>query len=367
MDWYIVREILLPFLFGVGAFSSIGISVGALFELIRKVTESGLSVGLAMQVFVLKLPEFIVLAFPMSTLLATMMAYSRMSADSELIALRGCGVSVRRIIAPAIAFSIAITGVTFAFNELITPAANYQADLTLDRALNSERPPFAENNILYQEFEDDDDDDQRMKRLFYAQSFDGERMYGLTVLDYTQDGLSQIVSADSAIFDLGEKTWDFFDGTIYAVSPDGSFSHIVKFENQEVQLPSTPFDIANRTKDDEEMNIAEASQYLREVIRKTGDEREIRTFEIRIQQKYALPFVCVVFGLVGASLGVRPQRTGRATSFGISVVIIFSYYLIAFICNAMGEVGIFSPLMAAWGPIALFLAVGVFLTQQTSN
>ncbi|MEM6517934.1 MAG: LptF/LptG family permease, partial [Cyanobacteria bacterium P01_C01_bin.70] len=153
----------------------------------------------------------------------------------------------------------------------------------------------------------------------------------------------------------------------YAVSPDGSFSHIVKFENQEVQLPSTPFDIANRTKDDEEMNIIEASRYLREVIRKTGDEREIRTFEIRIQQKYALPFVCVVFGLVGASLGVRPQRTGKATSFGISVVIIFSYYLIAFICNAMGEVGIFSPLMSAWGPIALFLAVGVFLLQRTAN
>jgi lipopolysaccharide export system permease protein len=94
MDGYIMREILMPFLFGVGAFSSIGISVGALFELIRRVTESGLSIGLAMQIFVLKLPEFIVLAFPMSTLLATMMAYSRLSADSELIALRGCGVSI---------------------------------------------------------------------------------------------------------------------------------------------------------------------------------------------------------------------------------------------------------------------------------
>lgn len=370
MDWYIVREILLPFLFGVGAFSSIGISVGALFELIRRVTESGLSIGLAMQIFALKLPEFIVLAFPMSTLLATMMAYSRLSADSELIALRGCGVSIRRIIAPAIIFSIAVTGVTFAFNELITPAANYQADLTLDRALNSDRPPFTERNILYREFEDiegTDDDEQRMRRLFYAERFDGERMYTLTVLDYSQAGLSQIISADSAIFDLQAKTWDFYDGTIYAVSPDGSFSHIVKFENQEVQLPSTPFDMANRTKDDEEMNIAEASRYLRDVIRKTGNEREIRTFEIRIQQKYALPFVCVVFGLVGASLGVRPQRTGKATSFGISVVIIFGYYLLAFISNALGEVGVLSPLLSAWGPTALFLAVGLFLLRRVSN
>ncbi len=100
---------------------------------------------------------------------------------------------------------------------------------------------------------------------------------------------------------------------------------------------------------------------------KTGDEKEIRTFKIRIQQKYSLPFVCVVFGLVGASLGVRPQRTGKATSFGISVVIIFSYYLIAFISNAMGEVGVFSPVISAWLPIFLFLGGGVFLLQQTSN
>lgn len=369
MDGYIVREILMPFLFGVGAFSSIGISVGALFELIRRVTESGLSIALAMQIFVLKLPEFIVLAFPMSTLLATMMAYSRLSADSELIALRGCGVSIRRIIAPALIFSIAVTGVTFAFNELITPAANYQADLTLDRALNSDRPPFRERNILYREFEDidGDDDEQRMKRLFYAERFDGERMYEVTLLDYTQAGLSQIVSADSAIFDIEEKTWDFYDGTLYAVSPDGSFRHTVKFNTQEIQLPSTPFDIANRTKDDEEMNIAEATRYLDEVIRKTGDEKEIRTFKIRIQQKYSLPFVCVVFGLVGASLGVRPQRTGKATSFGISVIIIFSYYLIAFICNAMGEVGVLSPVLSAWLPIALFLGVGVVLLQRVPD
>ncbi|MDB9529296.1 LptF/LptG family permease [Oscillatoria sp. CS-180] len=369
MDWYIAREIVLPFLFGVGAFSSIGVSVGALFELIRRVTESGLAIGLAIQIFALKLPEFIVLAFPMSTLLATMMAYSRFSADSELIALRGCGVSIRRIVAPAVILSFLVTGLTFAFNELITPAANYRATTTLERALNSERPPFRERNILYREFQEapDEPDERQMTRLFYAQKFDGNQMYNLTVLDYSQAGLSQIVSADSATFDFNSKVWNFYDGTIYAVSPDGSFRHIVKFDNQEIQLPSAPFDIANSTKEASEMNIAEASGYLRNVIRQTGNEQLIRTWETRIQQKYSLPFVCVVFGLVGASLGVRPQRTGRATSFGISVIIIFGYYLLAFICNALGEVGIFSPFLSAWLPTVIFLSVGVYLLLRVSR
>jgi lipopolysaccharide export system permease protein len=369
MDGYIARELTLPFLFGVGAFSSIGVSVGALFELIRKVTESGLSIWLAVQIFGLKLPEFIVLAFPMSTLLATMMTYSRLSGDSELIALRGCGISIRRIVAPAIVLSFLVTGLTFAFNEIITPAANHQAAIMLEQALNSEKPPLQKRNILYQEFEEaaDDPDEQELKRLFYARRFEDGTMYGLTVLDFSQEGLQQVVSAGSATWDIAKNTWNFYDGTIYVVSADGSYRHIVRFDNQEVQLPRTPLDLASRTKDDKEMSIIEASRYVRDVVSQSGDEREIRTWYIRIQQKYALPFVSVVFGLVGASLGVRPQRSGKATSFGISVVIIFGYYLAAFIANALGEVGIFSPFMAAWLPTLIGLVAGIILLVRASR
>jgi len=368
MDRYIAKELALPFLFGVGAFSSIGISIGALFELIRRITESGLSISLAVQIFMLKLPEFIVLAFPMSTLLATMMTYSRLSSDSELIALRGCGVSIRRIIAPAVVLSLMVTGLTFVFNELITPAANYRAAVTLERALNSERPPFQERNIFYQEFQAarDNSGAQELKRQFYARRFDGETMYGLTILDFSQDGLNQVVSAESATWDFSSNTWNFYNGTIYVVSPDGSYRNIVTFEKQQLKLPRTPFDLASRTKSDTEMNIAEATQQL-ELVRQSGDEKMIRRWETRIQQKYALPFVCVVFGLVGASIGVLPQRTSRATSFGISIVIIFGYYLLAFITNAMGEVGILSPFMAAWLPTLLGLVAGLYLLFRASK
>jgi len=368
MDRYIAKELALPFLFGVGAFSSIGISIGALFELIRRITESGLSITLAAQIFLLKLPEFIVLAFPMSTLLATMMTYSRLSSDSELTALQGVGVSIRRIIAPAVVLSLLVTGLTFVFNELITPAANYRAAITLEQALNSERPPFQERNIFYQEFQPaaDDPDAQELKRQFYARRFDGTTMYGLTILDFSQEGLNQVVSAESATWDMSKNTWTFYNGTIYVVAPDGSYRNIVTFETQELQLPRTPFDLASRTKNDTEMNITEATRQL-DLVRQGGDEKLIRRWEIRIQQKYALPFVCVVFGLVGSSIGVLPQRTSRATSFGISIVIIFGYYLLSFITNAMGEVGLLSPFMAAWLPTFLGLGIGLYLLVRASR
>ena len=368
MDRYIARELTLPFLFGVGAFSSIGISIGALFDLIRRIAESGLAFNIAIEVFFLKLPEFIVLAFPMSTLLATMMTYSRFSSDSELVALRGCGVSVRRIIAPAVVLSLFVTGLTFSINELIAPAANYQASITLERAMNSERPPFQDRNIFYREFQPASDGSQakELGRLFYARKFNGKEMLGVTILDFSQSGLNQIVSAESATWNFGKNLWNFYNGTVYFVSPDGSFANIAKFNQEELQLSRNPLDLASRGRDNEELNIAGATRYLN-IVRQSGDEQEIRTWELRVQQKYALPFICIVFGIIGSCLGVTPHRASKATSFGVSVVIIFGYYLLSFITNAMGEAGIFSPLMAAWTPTFVGLGIGSFLLLRVSR
>ena len=368
MDRYIARELTLPFLFGVGAFSSIGISIGALFDLIRRVAESGLALNIAIEVFFLKLPEFLVLAFPMSTLLATMMTYSRFSSDSELVALRGCGVSVRRIIAPAVVLSLFVTGLTFSINELITPAANYRASITIERAMNSEKPPFQERNIFYREFQPASDGSRakELGRLFYARKFNGEAMEGVTNLDFSQSGLNQIVSAESATWDFGKNLWNFYNGTVYVVSPDGSFGHIIKFDQEELQLSRNPLDLASRNRDNEELNIAEATRYLN-IVRQSGDEKEIRTWKLRIQQKYSIPFICIVFGIIGSSLGISPHRASKATSFGVSVIIIFGYYLLSFITNAMGEAGVLSPFMAAWAPTFVGLSVGSLLFMQVSR
>ncbi|CAA9300218.1 Lipopolysaccharide export system permease protein LptF @ Lipopolysaccharide export system permease protein LptG [uncultured Coleofasciculus sp.] len=370
MDRYLVSELIPPFLFGVGAFSSVGVAIGALFDLVRKITEAGLPMQIAIQVLSLQMPQFIAYAFPMSTLLAAMMTYSRLSSDSELIALRSCGVSVYRMVIPAVVLSLVVTAMTFLFNEKVVPAANYQAAITMQKALKEDKPSFQESNIFYPEYgevtQPDGQKIKAMKRLFYANQFDGERMKGLTILDWSQQGLNQIVTAESAIWNPGESTWDFFNGTIYVISPDASYRNILRFENQQLKLPKTPLDLVGREKDSAQMNIAQIREY-REVIRVTGDTKKVRRLNLRIQQKLAFPFVCLVFGLVGAVLGIQPQRTGKATSFGISVVIIFTYYLLVFITEALGLSGVLTPVLAGWLPDGFGLAAGGFLLYKAAR
>lgn len=369
MDRYIFAELMLPFLFGVGAFSSLGVSVDALFDLIRKITESGLAVGIAVQVFLLRLPQFIVYSFPMSTLLANLTTYSRLASDSELTAMKACGVSIYRMILPALGLCFLITGLTFVFNESIVPAANYQSTITLKKALNNEQPAFKEKNILYQEFKNagSGDNEDELSRIFYAKEFDGQRMQNLTILDFSHEGLNQIVSARSATWNANENLWDFSNGTIYVVSPDGSFRNIVKFDTQQLKLPRAPLDLASNRRDYDEMNIAQSLDYLN-LLKQSGGQDKIRKLRVRIQQRIALPFVCISFGLVGAALGARLRRTtGRATGFALSVIIVFGYYLLAFISGAIAQIGWISPVLGGWLPNLLGLLIAGFLLVRSSR
>ncbi len=364
MDRYIAAELIMPFLFGVVAFTSIGVSIGVLLDLLRRITESGLPLAIALQIFLLKLPYFVGFAFPMSMLLACLMVYGRLSSDSELIALRSCGVSTYRLVAPAIAVGMLVTAINFAFNEAIVPAANFKASQVLEQALGKTSPSFVEKNILYQEFrsvrQPNGHKEEVLSRTFIAREFDGQRMKGLTILDFSKDGLNQIVSAESAMWNADDKSWDFFNGTIYLVNPDASYRSIVRFEQQKLKLPRAPLDIANTARDPEEMNIVEIQNYLR-LIEQSGNRREIRKMRLQLQRKLSLPFACLAFGIVGATMGVRPQRTSRAAGFGITLLIIVSYYLLLVLGQALYQFGLFNAFFAGWLPTITALAAGLFL------
>ena len=370
MDRYIVTELIPPFLFGIGIFSSIGVTIGKVFYIMREAVDEGLPISLVLKILLLSLPQFIAYAFPTAVLLATLLTYSRLSSDSELVALRSTGVSTYRLVLPGLIMSLLVTGITFTFNEQVVPAANYQSTILLKEALQEEQPSFQENNILYPEYGEvtrpNGQKVRSLKRLFYADQFDGERMIGLTVLDWSQKGLNQIVTSESAEWNPAESTWNFFNGTIYLISPDASYRDILRFENQQLKLPRVPLDLAYRGRDYDEMNIAQTKERI-EIERLSNNEPKIRKLWIRLQQKIALPFACLIFGLVGGALGSSPRRTNKATGFGICVVVIFAYYMLMAVGDALGLSNYVPPLIAAWLPNLFGLVVGGWLLFKVAK
>ena len=137
IDRWLIGQIMPPMLFAISAFTVISLSVGVMFDLIRKIVEYNLPLLTAIKALFYSLPSFLVLSFPMAVLLSTLLSYGKLSSNSELLALKSLGINTSRIITPAIIVSIFMTGLTFYFNDNLVPASNKLAESTLRSGIGS--------------------------------------------------------------------------------------------------------------------------------------------------------------------------------------------------------------------------------------
>jgi lipopolysaccharide export system permease protein len=372
MDRWLTNELLGPLLFGVAAFTAVSLSVGVVFELVRRVAESGLPMLTALQVLGLRMPGFLVLSFPMATLMATLLAYSTLSSNSELIALRSVGVSTWRMVMPALIVAVLMSLLTFVFNDLIVPSANLEATNTLNQALGKAIAAEKGSNIIYSRFSrrpsdrDDTGSERYLSQLFYSRQFKDGEMKDVTVLDFSRASGTQILKARQGTWNDSVGMWEFRDGQIVLVGENETTTS-AKFDRYLYPLDQGPLKLAALPKDAASMSVSQALR-AEVLLREAGDQKEARRLRVRIQEKFAFPAICLVFGLIGSSLGVRPNaRTSRSQGFGISVLLIFSYYLMSFIFSSLGVKGTLAPVLAAWSPVLIGLALGLVLLRQASR
>ena len=375
IDRWLIGQILPPMIFAISAFTVISSSVGVMFDLIRKIVEFGLPLFLAIKVLFFSLPSFLVLSFPMAVLLSTLLAYGKLSANSELLALRSLGIKTSRIIAPAIAISIFMTGLTFYFNDALVPASNKIAESTLRAGIgNSFSNEKGKDNIMFSRYGSRINPSTNkatkintyLTHIFYASWFKNNIMEGVTVLDFSRENVQQILKAKSAVFDKKNSLWIFSNGTIISIDPSGETTSI-QFQKYKYPFDEGPLNLAKIPKDASEMSLKEALE-AEKIYKKTGNLKEIRRIQVRIQEKFTLPCACIVFGLIGSSLGSKSNlRSSKSQGFGMSVILILIYYVLSFLFSSFGVKGLMNPIVATWLPVIISLSGGIYLLRKSSK
>ena len=373
LDRWLFAEMLGPLLFGIAAFTAVSLSVGVVFELVRKVAEAGLPLWAAGKVLALRMPGFLVLSFPMATLMATLLAFSRLSGSSELTALRSIGVKTWRMVVPALVLAALMTLLTFVFNDVIVPSANYSASNVLDNALGRALSAQTGKNVVYSRFgritpkEPGGNAGEGLTQLFYAKEFKNGEMQGVTLLDFSREDQQQVLTANTAVWDENRAMWEFRNGRILNIDAANNFTTSANYTSYYYPFTRAPQDVGMLPSDAAQMTVAQARR-AEALLVQAGDQKEARRLRVRIQEKFAFPAICLVFGLIGSSLGVRPNsRTSRSQGFGISVLLIFGYYLMSFIFSSLGIKGTLYPFFAAWLPVLIGLGGGLVLLRKASR
>ena len=353
VDRYISKELLDPFIFGLASFTLILSASMVLFELVRAVILMGMPLQLALQLFLLKLPSIIVYIFPMAMLLAAIMSFARLSADKEIIAFRAGGISLYRLMVPVLIIGLLVSFLTLAFYEIVVPESNKAAQSLMVQT-KMERAPKIQDNVFMPEI-----DNGELKRIFYARKLKGNVMEGVIIQEFTDGKLGQLINAKTA--EWKEDKWVFKNGTTYLLSDTGEYKHLIKFDEQNITIKFTPADLYMGDKKPEEMSFAALRTFI-DLKKKMG--ANVVDLQIQLNMKLAIPFACFVFALLGAPLGLNPTRKSSSIGLGISVIIIFVYYVLMFIGMAAGELEVISPFLAAWLPNVITASIGGYILYK---
>ena len=325
----------------------------------------GLSAQIVAQVHYYKLPAFLSLSLPLSLLMATMITYSKLSARNEIIALQSYGIALYRLLLPAITIACAAMVLMFVLNEFVVPTANYEAAMVLEREWGVDRTKLAKYNkqeIVYQKFSSKDS--PALEYLFFADYFDGKSMRGITLLKYRQSQLREIITAKIARWDRQQQRWYLFLGRQNTIDAKG----MPAFEREFQLLPQTLsrdiLDYANHHRDPREMSIFELYRRLN-IIENTNDPQTARQLKITIQERYALPFSCLVFAVLGSALGIYTGAKTKSSGLVLAAIAIFVYYATQFLAVSFASAAVIPVFLGVWFSNLIGLLLGYLLIASS--
>lgn len=357
VDRYLIKELVGPFFFGISAFTAILSGSTVLFALVGDVIRYQIPVSVFFQLFLYKLPYVVVLSFPMATLLATILTFSRLSSDGEILAFRASGVSFQRLVTPILFSGLAISLMTVAFNELIVPRSTEYGTILM-RSFSQKTQPTIKENINFTEYSNG-----IPSRILNVQRLDEGEMQNVTVAEFDNGFLSRLIRAESGTW-LQEGGWRFKNGIMHNFPPNElSRLTVIRFAEETIDIALNPIDLRNRKKQIEEMNSIELKKSI--ILQKKLGQDPIND-EMNLHLKFAVPFACLIFSILGASVGLRPHRSTSAIGLGISIIVIVVYYILLSVGMGLGLSHVFPPYLAAWTPNIIVGGFGLYTLNRLS-
>jgi len=363
VDRLILGEIFGPWAFGVAIFTVLIMAGSFLFKFTELLSQ-GVPVQLVLKLTVLLLPGILAKTFSMAMLLGTLLAFGRLSGDSEIVALRAGGVSIVRIMLPIAVFGILVSLVTYIFTDYVVPAASIQAT-----GMQSEFTKSLDSKSLRPTAQPIYDNGQLVGQLVAKDFSIADRtLTGVDIVTYNKEGyIETLFSVPKLTFDDIDK-WSAQGESILYILKDN-----VKITFQEGVWPdtsakptSTPEDmIARNLRDLDSFSSRELKEQITKLSRdKSVPRGQVINLEFGFWNKFALPLAALVFGLVGAPLGIRSHRAGTATGFALSILIIFCYMLMTNTLAMMAQNGVIPAVVASFGPIVIGTILAIELIRR---
>ena len=425
---YILKAHVVPFVFSLITLIFIFL-LQFLMKFADRLVGKGLDTWVIIKLIVYNLSWMVVLVVPMSTLVATLMAFGNMSQNNEVTIMKSSGISLYRMMIPPFLASIVVAFLLFQFNNDVLPDANHQAKILMSDISRTKPTLSLEPGFFSQEV-------SNYAILVRSIDQNTNELYQITIYDYSNPTKINVVTADRGkIFfakDQSKLIMDLTNGEIHESGVQNTpFYRKLEFKKHRITMNADQFSFQQSgvaSRGERELSIQdmelitdslrrlnnsyyniykkETSKYfflnddkifkkpidtskiknpeiiLRRVAEKLKStrnivlsnssrvawtQREIEKYDVEIHKKYALPVACIVFILIGAPLGVMVRRGGFGVAAGVSLFFFLVYWAFLIGGEKLSERGFFSPAAGMWAANVVLGIIGIILTIKTNK
>lgn len=353
---YFLREVAVPFLLGIGVFTFI-LLIARMLKLVELVVNRSVPLLQIAKLFAYILPTFLEVTVPMALLLAVLLSFGRLSADSEIVAMKTSGISLYQMLVPTLAFTGLVTLLALLLALYARPWGNTHLKASLYEIAKTRVSAGLRERVFNDDF---------AGLVIYVEHVEppGDRLEGILIADARDPNQRNTVLAKHGFLVGNEEahtiTLRLLDGSIHTFLPDQKSYHKTDFTTYDVSLNLAVAlaRFSQREKDAQEMTLDELRAAIAD---RQASGRPANAELVELHRKFSLPFACLVFGLIGVPLGVQPVRAVRSRSFSVSLVVIFGYYLLLTAGEATAEKGTLPAVVALWIPNLVFGVLGLAL------
>jgi lipopolysaccharide export system permease protein len=355
LDRYIAKTWLNILLLCLSGFVGLYLVVD-LIEKIPRFLRSGGAAADILEYFLCKFPEMISRTATFSILMATLLTLGALSRDSEIIAMRSCGVSLLRISFPMLVLGFVASILLLINAELVLPYSYARTEM-IDRVKikkKGERVTFKRNNIWF----------RSGALILQARLFEPKTktLSGVVVwsVDDSMNPTGRI-DAESAVYQ--NDGWLLNSVQQKSFISSGFTENRLKTKVLDLKLKVEDLQVLDGDADN--MSIRTLREYAENLRR--GGYQAYRYLTL-MHTKIASPFAALIMVLLGIPFALRNSRSGGiAMGIGAGIGIGFAYFVVNALLLSYGRSGVLPPIAAAWGANVLFMLSGIWLSMRVKG
>ena len=358
---YILKEIFPIFLIGLMIFT-VFLLMDKILRLIELIVTRGVSLSHILMLLFFISPSFFVFTIPMAFLLGILLSFGRLSGDSEIIAFKASGISLYQLYLPVLLFSIGAYLLTTFLVIYGLPWGNRGFKATLYLIAQTKADIEIKERVFNDVFDG---------LVIYVDKVpvQGKKMEGILIYDERDKERVNTIFAKEGFLVSNPKSQEvilrLLNGDMHRSEPRANLYQKMRFDTYELRLELVKtFAAMGKNLKEHEMSIDDVKEKMAK--KKLAGE-EFISQEVELHKRYAIPFSCLVFGLIGVPLGIQPRRSGRSYGFVLSLIILLAYYISLTASEILALRKTLPPSWAGWAPNVLFGGLGIYLLIHTTK